>query len=287
MDSHHQHHHHHQHDHDHDHHHNHHHDHSHAAAAATTTPLAVILAPYLPPQLGSALDLLANDSSHVRAFALTLAAAIPTLLAAVATSALLTRLSPATPAAASCKEKPPPKAVKTTQAIQSGTQQAFAAGVLLYTSCFILAPVTNAALGARESMAWFFISVLVLGSLDSLTTKATEKTSTTARAAGRILLLRASLLAFGAFFLGSLLTVTMKTTTTTTATTMSSLPLGRTVAVVAGLLTFVAVHELQPSAIAVVGKKMASVAVFAGMLVGFGVVEMLMGSVVAGTGHGH
>ncbi|KAI8590303.1 hypothetical protein BDZ88DRAFT_415543 [Geranomyces variabilis] len=279
MDSHHQHHHHHHHDHDHDHHH--HHDHSHAAAAATTTPLAALLAPYLPPQLASVLDLLANDSSHVRAFALTLAAAIPTLLAAVATSALLTRLSPATtPAAASCKEKPPAKAVKT-QAIQSGTRQAFAAGVLLYISCFILAPVTNAALGARESMAWFFTSVLVLGFLDSLTTKATSKTPTSARAAGRILLLRASLLAFGAFFLGSLLTVT------TTTATMSSLPLGRTVAGVAGLLAFVAVHELQPSAIPVVGKKMASVAVFAGMLVGFGVVEVLMGSVVAGTGHGH
>ncbi|KAJ3185437.1 hypothetical protein HDU87_000058 [Geranomyces variabilis] len=262
------------------HHHHDHHDHSHPAAAATTTttPLAALLAPYLPAQLARVLDLLSNGSSHIRAFALTLAAAVPTLLAAAATSALLTHTHTTT----SCKEKPPLKAGQK-QAFQTGTRQAFAAGVLLYISCFILAPVTSATLGARESMAWFFTSVLVLGVCDNFKTTATitrADDDDDDRRIRLLLLLRASLLAFGAFFLGNLLT-------TASTSSSSSLALGRTVAAVAGLLAFVAVHELQPCAVVAVGKKVTSVAVFAGMLVGFGVVEGLLGSVVAGTGHSH
>ncbi|KAJ3154201.1 hypothetical protein HDU86_004745 [Geranomyces michiganensis] len=280
----------HEHSHSHGHGHGHSHEHSHEhAAPTTTTPIAALLAPYLPPQLASILHLLLDEHNpHVHAFTLTVAAALLTFVAAAASSALLTRLSASAAATKSCSKArtspaPPPHAQ--TQQTQTGAHRAFAAGVLLYLATFILAPLTNASLGSRESMGWFFASVLVLGSVERFTptTKNVEtsdaKPTSMPTAADRREILRAFLSAFGAFFLGNL---------AARSSSSNTVVLSRTLAAVSGFLTFVAVHELQTRAIFLAGKKVASVALFSGMLVCFGVVEVLIGSVHAGmSGHTH
>ena len=59
-----------------------------------------------------------------------------------------------------------PKSKQTSKLM--GILQALAAGVMIHMTCFHLIPESNAAIGARETMVYFFVGVVLFGLLETV-----------------------------------------------------------------------------------------------------------------------